>query len=111
MTGGVSGGGLLGGTSAPTGTGGTSAADAGGGVTGGDLGGGSSWLGPNGGTSVLGTLGSGSCLTKPDADGLYAPIDHTHPGLDYAQLLISTTAPPAPVAPSDAFWLNPEEAA
>ena len=62
---------------------------------------------PNGGASLLGRLG-----TAAGELPLHGHLDDPGGGrIDYARLLVSTTSPPAPVAPSDAFWLNPSEVA
>jgi hypothetical protein len=60
---------------------------------------------PDGGASLLGRL---------EREGL-APHAHTDADsggvIDYARLVVSATAPPAPATPSDAFWLHPTEEA
>ena len=62
---------------------------------------------PNGGASLLGRLG-----TAAGELPLHGHLDDPGGGrIDYARLLVSSSAPPAPVAPSDAFWLNPNEVA
>lgn len=47
--------------------------------------------------------------------GTLAPHAHENAAtggvIDYARVVVSPTAPPAPASPSDAFWLNPEEEA
>jgi hypothetical protein len=61
---------------------------------------------PNGGASLLGRLLTGGELP------LHGHLDDPGGGvIDYARLLVSTTAPAGPVTPSDAFWLNPTEVA
>jgi hypothetical protein len=116
--GGASGAAPSGGTAAPGAGGGLSAWLVGAGLTGSGGAGGSTGAGaeagiwglagevPNGGASLLGRL---------YADGTLPPHGHLDdPGgglIDYARLLVSATAPPAPASPSDAFWLNPTESA
>ena len=61
---------------------------------------------PNGGASPLRGLVAGQGLT------VHSHQDDTTGGvIDYAHLVVSTTPPPAPTSPSDAFWLNPSEVA
>jgi hypothetical protein len=107
--------GVGGGATAPGPSGGAAGAGSSGGLSGWLLGAGvtvaegeagSTAPEPNGGATLLGRLFSGSTLP------LHAHEDDAGGGvIDYARLLVSTTTPAAPVAPSDGFWLNPSESA
>jgi hypothetical protein len=107
--------GVGGGATAPGPSGGAEAAGSSGGLSGWLLGAGvtvaegeagSTAPEPNGGATLLGRLFSDAGLP------LHGHEDDPGGGvIDYARLVVSTTAPGPPVAPSDAFWLNPNEVA
>lgn len=94
-----------------------------GGTTGSGLVGGAGSLSPSGGSSGSGTAAGPTALAPNGGVGRtgvlvpYAMTPHAHEDtttggvIDYARVVISPTAPPAPASPSDAFWLNPTEEA